>query len=82
MKECIDKLLSAYTIPKISNAFKDMYSSRKDETNHRNNIADYNYFAFDEIYIYIYIGEIERVNRPFNFQILLFDRGYKLIVRR
>lgn len=31
---------------------------------------------------YIYIGEIERVNRPFNFQILLFDRGYKLIVRR
>lgn len=33
-------------------------------------------------YIYIYIGEIERVNRPFNFQILLFDRGYKLIVRR
>lgn len=52
MKECVDKLLSAYTIPKISNAFKDIYSSRKDETNHRNNIADY--FAFDETYIYIY----------------------------
>lgn len=40
----------------------------QDETNHRNNIADYNYFTFEILYIYIYmnIGEIERINRPFN----------------
>lgn len=53
MKQCVDKLLSAYTIPKIWNVFEDIYSSRKDETNHRNNIADYNYFALMK-YIYIY----------------------------
>lgn len=67
-KECVNKFPSTYTIPKYIRSKIHIFIPRKDETNHPDNIADYNYFAFDEIYIYTHIGEIERVNRPFNFQ--------------
>lgn len=63
-KKYVDKLGS--TIPKhrICQTYIYIYSSRKDETNHRNNIADYNYFALDGVYTCVFVW----VNRPFNFQ--------------